>query len=134
MKMILHISALVVLLVAAVVLSAVVPSAGIVAGPPDDADGWSKTTRDIQARVTFVEKPKVNGTRSLVPSLELRNVGSSAYPIKVRCGPGHVKFELVDADGKVVRGGDSLARDGHHARARHRLAAARQLDPGEHVL
>ena len=107
--------AIVVLLAAAVVLSAVVSSAGIVAGPPDDAGGWSKTTRDIQARVTLVEKPKVNGTRSLVPYLELRNVGSSAYPIKVRCGPGHVKFEMVDADGKVIRDRESLARDGHHA-------------------
>jgi hypothetical protein len=107
--------AIVVLLAAAVVLSAAAPSADVAAGPPDDAGGWSKTTRDIQARVTLVEKPKVNGTRSLVPYLELRNVGSSAYPIKVRCGPGHVKFELVDADGKVVRGGHSLRRSGPHA-------------------
>src|SRR5262245_15481671 len=107
--------AIVVLLAAVVVLSAAAPSADVAAGPPDDAGGWSRTTRDIQARVTLVEKPKVNGTRSLVPYLELRNVGGSAYPIKVRCGPGHVKFELVDADGKAVRGGDSLARDGHHA-------------------
>src|SRR5262245_11797528 len=107
--------AIVVLLAAVVVLSAAAPSADVAAGPPDDAGGWSKTTRDIQARVTLVEKPKVNGTRSLVPYLELRNVGSSAYPIKVRCGPGHVKFELVEADGKAVRGGDSLPRGGHHA-------------------
>jgi len=106
--------AIVVLLAAAVVLSAAAPSADVAAGPPDDTGGWSKTTRDIQARITLVEKSKVNGTRLLVAYLELRNVGSSAYPIKVRCGPGHVKFELVDADGKAVRG-DSLPRDGHHA-------------------
>jgi hypothetical protein len=105
----------IVVLLAAAVLSAVNPSADVAAGPPDDAGGWSITTRDIQARVILVEKPKVNGTRSLVPYLELRNVGSSAYPIMVRCGPGHVKFELVDANGKAVRGGDSLPRDGHHA-------------------
>lgn len=106
--------AIVLLLAAAVVVSAVVASGAAVAGPPDDA-GWSKTTRDIQACVTLVERPTVNGTRSLVPYLELRNVGSSAYPIKVRCGGGHVKFELVDADGKVVRDGDSLPRSGPHA-------------------
>ena len=107
--------AIIVLLAAAAVMSAVVPTGGVLAGSPDDAVGWSKTTRDIQARVTLVERPAVNGTRSLVPYLELRNVGSSAYPIKVRCGPGHVKFELVDADGKVIRDRDSLPRDGHHA-------------------
>src|SRR5579871_5772502 len=106
--------AIVVLLAAAVVLSAA-PSADVAAAPPDGAGSWSGTARDIQARVTLVEKPRVNGTRSLVPYLELRNVGSSAYPIKVRCGPGHVKFELVDADGRAVRGGDSLPRSGPHA-------------------
>ena len=62
----------------------------------------------------MVEKPKDNGTRSLVPYLELRNVGNSAYPLKVRCGDGYVKFELVDADGKVIRDGWSLRRSGPH--------------------
>jgi len=107
--------AFVLLFMGAVVLSAAVTLGAAPAAPPDDGDTWSKTTRDIQGRIALVEKPAINGTRSLVPYLELRNVGSSAYPIKVRCGPGHVKFELVDADGKVVRGRDSLPREGHHA-------------------
>jgi hypothetical protein len=84
-----------------------------VAGPPEDADTWSKATRDIQARITLVEKPAINGTRSLVPYLELRNVGSSAHPLKVPCG--HVRFDLVDAAGKVVRDGWTLPRSGPHA-------------------
>ena len=86
----------------------------IPASPPDDADSWSKPTRGLQARITFVEKPKINGTRSIVPYLELRNVGDSAYLLKVRCDTGHVKFELVDADGKAVRDGSTLPRSGPH--------------------
>ncbi|MBY0460362.1 MAG: hypothetical protein K2V38_23860, partial [Gemmataceae bacterium] len=111
----LSMKATVLLLVAAVIVSAVVATSGTVARPPEDDAGWSKTARDIQARVTLVERPAVNGTRSLVPYLELRNVGSSADPIKVRCGDGHIKFELVDANGKVVRDGYSLPRSGTHA-------------------
>ena len=102
------------LLAVIVIGSAVVTLQDAVAGPPDDT-GWSKTTRDIQARVTLVEKTAVNGTRMLTPYLELRNVGSSAYPIKVRCSGGQVAFKLVDADGKVVRDGDSMPRSGPHA-------------------
>ena len=96
---------------------AVVPPA-----PPEDAASWSKPTRGLQARITLVEKPKFNGTRSIAPYLEFRNVGSSAHPLKVRCGSGHVKFELVDADGKVVRHGNTLPYDGPKA------------DPGEIAL
>ena len=107
--------AIFVLVVAALIVSPVVLSRGILAGSPDEAEGWSKTTRDIQARVTLVERPAVNGTRSFVPYLELRNVGSNADPIKIRCGAGHVKFELVNAEGKVIRDGDSLPRGGPHA-------------------
>jgi hypothetical protein len=82
---------------------------------PEDAETWSKTARDVQARITLVEKPAINGTRSLVPYLELRNVGSSAAPIQVRCGGDHVMFELVDATGKKVREGWTLSRSGPHA-------------------
>ena len=103
------------LLAVVVIGSAVVTPQDAVAGPTDDDAGWSKTTRDIQARVTLVETPAVNGTRMLTPYLELRNVGSSAYPIKVRCSGGQVAFELVDADGKVVRDGYSMPRGGPHA-------------------
>ena len=103
------------LLAVVVIGSAVITPQDVVAGPTDDDAGWSKTTRDIQARVTLVEKPAVNGTRMLTPYLELRNVGSSEYPIKVRCSGGQVAFELVDADGKIVRDGDSMHRSGPHA-------------------
>ena len=89
---------------------AVVPAA-----PPDDAATWSKPTRGLQARITLVERPKYNGTRSIVPYLELRNTSSNADPLKVRCHTGHVYFELVDADGKVVRDGSTLPRSGPHA-------------------
>ena len=85
------------------------------AASPDDADTWSKSANALQVRITLVEKPKENGTRSLVPYLELRNVGDSAYPLKVRCDGGAVKFELVDGDGKVARAGWHLPRSGPHA-------------------
>jgi hypothetical protein len=85
------------------------------AGAADADAGWSKTVRELQARVTLTERPPSNGTRSLVPYLELRNVGSTAYPIKVPCGGGHVTFELVDANGTVLRGGWTLPRSGPHA-------------------
>jgi hypothetical protein len=105
---------LIFLLVVAMVISVVTLGAGP-KDPANDASTWSKTERELQARITLVEKPKYNGTRMLVPYLELRNVGSSANPFKIRCGGGHVKFELVDADGKIVREGWTLPRSGPHA-------------------
>lgn len=96
-------------------MSAVITPGAVPAAPPDDTDSWSKPTRGLQARITLVEKPKSNGTRTIVPYLELRNVGGSAYPLKVRCDTGHVKFELVDADGKAYSNGNVRVRDGHHA-------------------
>jgi len=83
--------------------------------PPDKANSWSKPINGLQARITLVEKPKNYGVRWLVPYLELRYVGDIANPLKVRCGEQHVKFELITADGKVVRGGQSLHRSGPHA-------------------
>ena len=81
---------------------------------PDD--GWSKPVRGIEARISLVERPKVNGTRSIVPYLELRNVSDVANPIHVACGRDHVKFELTDSEGKVVREGRwNLSRSGPHA-------------------
>jgi hypothetical protein len=106
--------AIVVLLGGVVVTLAIPTWSVVVAGSPDDAT-WSRTTRNLQARVSLVERPAINGTRSLVPYLEMRNVGDSAAPLKVRCGGSHVKFELVDADGKVVRDGWILPRSGPHA-------------------
>jgi hypothetical protein len=101
-------------LMGVVVMSALMLKAAP-AAPPDDADTWSKPIRGLQTRITLIEKPKINGTRSLVPYLELRNVGDSAYPLKVRCSGGHVKFELIGMDGKVVRDGSVLDRSGPHA-------------------
>jgi hypothetical protein len=90
--------------------------------PLDDDEYWSKTVNGLQARLVLVERPKINGTRQLHPYLELRNVSDLAYPLKVRCDTGHVKFELVGTDGKVIRSGWSLPRSGLH------------LDPGTVVL
>jgi hypothetical protein len=106
--------ALLLLLLGVATVSAVVTPKAAPAVPPDDAGPWSKPARGIQARVALVERPKINGTRSLVPYLELRNVGDSACPLKVRCGGGHVTFELVGADGKAVRDGWGLRRSGPH--------------------
>jgi len=61
--------AIVVLLAGVVVDLAIPTSSVVVAGSPDDADTWSQTTRQLQARVKLVERPAINGTRSLVPYL-----------------------------------------------------------------
>jgi len=81
----------------------------------DDDEGWSNPVDGLQVKITLMEKPKINGTRTLVPYLELRNASDSAHPLKVRCGEGHVQFELVDGDGKALRDGWTLPRSGPHA-------------------
>jgi len=75
---------------------------------------WSKDVNGLQARVVLVEKPRNNGTRMLHPYLELRNAGSAAMPLKVNCSSSSVKFSLVDAEEKIVDGGQSLPRSGPH--------------------
>ncbi len=82
--------------------------------PLDDDESWSKPMNGLQGRLVLVERPKFNGTRQLVPYLELRNASDVASPLKVRCDSGHVRFELVGADGKVIRSGWSLPRSGPH--------------------
>jgi len=81
-------------------------SSSLLASPPAaetyDTPQWSAEVAGVQAKVTLVQKEKYNGTRQLVAYLELKNVSSSAHPIKIPCGEGHVKFELVDAKGKVA--------------------------------
>lgn len=84
------------------------------AGPPDDGQKWPDPVNRLQAKLTLVQAESSNGTPQLVPYLELRNAGDSVYPLKVRCGPGHVKFELLGPDGKPVRDGHAMPRDGHH--------------------
>lgn len=74
--------------------------------------GNSAESNGLQARLTLVEKPKLNGTRWLVPFLELRNVRNQADQMEVRCDRNHLKIELVDADGKVLRAGQMLTRSG----------------------
>jgi hypothetical protein len=44
-----------------------------VSAATNETDSWSALTNGLQARLTFVEKPKVNGTRLLVPFIELKN-------------------------------------------------------------
>jgi hypothetical protein len=85
------------------------------ANPGKPSGDWSKAVNGLQVRVVLVEKPRSNGTRMLHPYLELRNVDDMAYPLKVRLGGArHVRFDLVDADGKVVGNGVSLPRGGPH--------------------
>jgi hypothetical protein len=91
-----------------------VMNTAVLAMPPDDDESWSKPENGLQARLVLVQRPKLNGTRQLHPYLELRNVSDIAYPLKVRCDSGHVKFELVGTDGKVIRSGWSLPRSGPH--------------------
>src|SRR5438046_2450160 len=78
--------------------------AGRVSGatPDDESDTWSVPTNGLQARLTLVERPKINGTRWLVPYLELRNVRDLAHPMEVQCDGHHLKIELVDAEGKPI--------------------------------
>src|SRR4051812_25287974 len=91
---------------AAVVLACTVAAGTASADPPEKI--WSATVNGLQARLVLVEKEKFNGTRRLVPYLELRNVSERAVPMKVGCDGEHVTFELVGADGKVFPD-----RDGH---------------------
>jgi len=56
--------------------------AGRVWAATDETD--TCPTNGLQARLTFVEKPKLNGTRLLVPFLELRNVRDLAHPMEVQ--------------------------------------------------
>jgi len=90
----------------------------------DDADGWSTPVNGVAVRISLVERPEVNGTRKIAPYLELRNVSDVANPIQIPCGRDHVKFELVDSKGKIVRDGSSsfVSRSGPH------------VDPGTIVL
>ena len=50
-----------------------------------ESNTWSAPTNGLQARLTLVEKPKLNGTRWLVPYLELRNVRDLAHPMEIQC-------------------------------------------------
>jgi hypothetical protein len=60
----------------------------------------------------MIEKGKLYGTRWLVPYLELRNVRDLGSRMEVNCDNHHLKVELVDAEGKSVRDGQSMPRSG----------------------
>lgn len=81
----------------------------------DETGNWSKASDGVEARLTLVKKPSINGTRWLVPYLELRNVSDSGMLLKVNCDGKHVKFELVDAEDNLLRPGWGLSRSGPHA-------------------
>ncbi|HMC28672.1 MAG TPA: hypothetical protein VKM56_12855, partial [Verrucomicrobiae bacterium] len=57
---------------------------------------WSDTVNGLQARLTLIEKPKLHGTRWLVPFMELRNARDLANSMEVACDNRHLKVELVD--------------------------------------
>lgn len=73
---------------------------------------WSVATNGLQARLILVERPKLYGTRWLVPYLDLRNVRNLGNQMEVQCDARHLKIELVDANGKMLRDGWSLPRSG----------------------
>ena len=77
-----------------------------------DAGEWSQAVNGLRARLRLVESGKRYGTRWLVPYLELRNVRDLAAPMHVNLDRGHLKVELVGADGAPVRGGWTLPRSG----------------------
>jgi hypothetical protein len=81
----------------------------------NEVDTWSVPTNGLQARLTLVERSKENGTRWLVPYLELRNVRNLVNQMEVQCDSHHLKIELVDADGKVIRDGWLQNRSGPRA-------------------
>jgi hypothetical protein len=78
----------------------------------NEIDSWSPSTNGLQARITLVERPKNYGTRWLVPYLELRNVRDLANQMEVLCDNHHLKIELVDENGKLIREGRLLPRSG----------------------
>lgn len=78
-------------------------------------DDWSPTVHGLQARVVLVQKAKVAGTRKLVPCLELQNVSDNGEPMHINCDKPHIKFELVDANGKMIRDGALEDRSGPHS-------------------
>ncbi len=97
----------------AVGLTVALVTAGRVPGATTagESNAWSVPTNGLQARLTLVERPKINGTRLLVPYLELRNVRDLANPMEIQCDNHHLKIELVDADGKSI-GVSGLPRSG----------------------
>jgi len=96
---------------AGLILALVTASQVSSAATADESDAWSVPTNGLQARLTLVERPKIIGTRLLVPFLELRNVRDLAHPMEVQCDSDHLKIELVGADGKPIRA-SALPRTG----------------------
>jgi hypothetical protein len=75
-------------------------------------DGWSSTGNGIQSRLTLVQEQEHNGTRWLVPYLELRNVREAINQMEINCDRNHLKIELVNAKGEPIRSGWIMPRSG----------------------
>src|SRR5262249_22104329 len=75
-------------------------------------DDWSEAVNGLQARLELVEGEKINGTRRLMPYLELRNVRDLGNQMEVNCDNRHLKLELVDANGSPLRDRRSPPRSG----------------------
>lgn len=93
-------------------LLAVLPGLSSSAFPVSKSDDWSQAVNGLQSRLTLVEKDKLNGTRWLVPHLELRNVRDLGNQMEVNCDRHHLKVELVDARGEPIRYAESMPRSG----------------------
>jgi hypothetical protein len=79
---------------------------------PGSTNSWSATVNGLQARITLVEAAKINGTRWLVPYLELRNARDLANPMEIRCDRENVQFELLDEAENVVTNWGMMNRSG----------------------
>jgi hypothetical protein len=73
-----------------------------VALPKADADGWSREVSGLEARLTLVDRGIGNGTRWLVPYLELRNVRDAGNPMEVNLDGRRLQVELVGEEGKPL--------------------------------
>src|SRR5437762_3513649 len=65
-------------------------------------DGWSSTVNGIQSRLTLVQKKEHNGTRWLVPYLELRNVREPVNQIEINCDRNHLTMVSTDSGAWVL--------------------------------
>ena len=70
---------------------------------------WSEPVNGLQDRLVLVEKPRKHGVRWLVPYLELQNVKNRNAEMHVHCDERHLKIELVDKNGNVIK--DRMAKE-----------------------
>lgn len=75
-------------------------------------ESWSPVVNGLQSRLTLTQAEPLNGTRWIVPSLELRNVRDLVNQMEVNCDRHHLTVELVNENGDPVRSGWIMPRSG----------------------